>query len=532
MARRALTSALALCVLLSLSVSPAAAAGFPAGYDDYHTYDEMVARIDAAVAAYPDIVRKFSIGRSHEGRQIWAVKISDNVHVDEDEPEIVSDGLLHARERLTSEMNLYLIRILTEGYASNSRIRQIVNTREIFIIPMLNPDGGEYDISGSEFRRWRKNRQPNAGTSAIGTDLNRNFGFKWACCGGSSGNPSSDNYRGANAWSAPEVRAYHDFVDSRVVGGRQQIRAALTWHTAGEYVLWPYAYTTKSLPKTMSADDRQALMSLAKGMASRNGYRAQQSGAWYISDGDQIDWLYGEHRIFAFTVEMYPRSGGSMRWYPSPSLIGPETKRNRDAVLWLLEQADCGYRAAGLGATHCGPLNDDFETARGWKVNPNGTDTATSGRWERAVPQQTKTSAGVKQRANVTSGRMALVTGAKAGSGPQKNDVDGGITSVQSPAVKLAAGQPWTLSFRYTFAHNAKSSSADFLRVRVVGNTTSTVFSVAGASSERNASWLTARVSLNAFAGQTVRLLIQAADGASDSLVEAAVDDVRVYRTP
>jgi carboxypeptidase T len=529
MARRALTSALALCVLLSLSVSPAAAADFPSGYDAYHTYDEMVAAIDAVVDAHPKIVRKFSIGRSHEGRHIWAVKISDNVNVDENEPEIISDGLLHARERLTSEMNLYLIRILTNGYAKNSRIRKIVNSREIFIIPMLNPDGGEYDISGTDFLRWRKNRQPNSGTSAIGTDLNRNFGFKWACCGGSSGTPSSENYRGSNAWSAPEVRAYRDFVDSRVVGGRQQIRAALTWHSAGEYVLWPYAYTSTSLPKTMSADDRKALVALGTGMASRNAYRAQQSGAWYISDGDQIDWLYGEHRIFAFTVEMYPRSGGSMRWYPSPSLIDPETKRNRDAVLWLLEQADCGYRAAGLGATHCGPLNDDFETGRGWKVNPNGTDSATSGHWQRAVPQKTATSAGVKQRANVPSGRRALVTGAAAGSGAQKNDVDGGSTSVLSPAIRLGAGKSWTLSFRYAFAHNARSSADDYLRVRVVGNSTSTVFTVAGAASERNASWLSAKVDLSAYAGQTVRLLIEATDGAADSLVEAAVDDVRVY---
>ncbi|CAN5194592.1 M14 family metallopeptidase [soil metagenome] len=339
MARRALITALSLSMLFGLSGSPVAAAEFPAGYGAYHTYDEMVARLDAAAASYPAIARKFSIGRSYEGRQLWALKISDNVHQDEAEPEIVLDSLVHGRERLTSEMNIYLIRLLTEKYATNARIRQIVNTREIFIIPMLNPDGGEYDISGSDFRRWRKNRQPNPGTSAIGTDLNRNFGFKWGCCGGSSGNPSSENYRGQSKWSAPEVRAYRDFIDSRVVGGRQQVKAAVSWHTAGEYVLWPYAYTSVKRPSSMTAADRKAMVALAKGMAARNGYRAAQSGRWYISDGDQIDWLYGKHGIFAFTVEMYPRSGGSMRYYPSPSLIGPETKRNKQAMLYLLEHA-------------------------------------------------------------------------------------------------------------------------------------------------------------------------------------------------
>ncbi|HSH21886.1 MAG TPA: M14 family zinc carboxypeptidase, partial [Candidatus Caenarcaniphilales bacterium] len=339
-------------------------------------------------------------------------------------------------------------------------------------------------------------------------------------------------YRGAEASSAPEVRAYRDFVNSRVVRGRQQITAALTWHTAGEFVLWPYAYTTTSLPRTMTSDDRLALVALGRGMASRNGYRAQQSGAWYISDGDEIDWLYGKHRIFAFTVEMYPASGGSMRYYPAPSLIGPETRRNRDAVLYLLEQADCGYRAAGLGATHCGPLNDDFEASRGWTTNADGTDTANAGSWQRAVPRETKTSAGVKQTSSVTSGRMAFVTGAAAGSAPGSNDIDGGTTSVLSPRIALGAGQSWTLSFRYTFAHDSQSSPADFLRVRVVGSTTSTVFTVTGAATERNARWRAATVSLSAFAGEKVRLLVEASDGDADSLVEAAVEDVRVYRTP
>ena len=351
MTRSALTIALATWLVFGLAVPPPAAA-FPAGYGAYHSYAEMVDVLDAAVADHPGIAYKFSIGRSYEGRPLWALKISDNVEVDENEPEIVLDSLIHARERLTSEMNIYLIELLTNGYGSRTRITDIVNTREIFIIPMLNPDGGEYDISGESFRRWRKNRQPNPGSDAIGTDLNRNFGFKWGCCGGSSGNPGSEFYRGPEKWSAPEVDAYRDFVNSRVVGGEQQIRAAISWHTAGEFVLWPYAYTSGS-PSSMSSADRRTFVALGRGMAALNGYRAQQSGDWYVSDGDEIDWLYHRHRIFGFTLEMYPRSGGSMRYYPDPSLIGPQTRRNKKAVLYLLEHADCPYRAAGLAGSHC-----------------------------------------------------------------------------------------------------------------------------------------------------------------------------------
>lgn len=509
----------------------ATATTMPAGYAAYHTYAEMVAKLDAAAAAHPQIVHKFSIGRSHEGRQIWAVKISDNVNVDEDEPEVVFDSLLHARERLTVEMNLYLLDLLTDRYGKGSRVTSIVNSREIFIIPMLNPDGGEYDIASGDFKRWRKNRQPIPGSSSIGVDLNRNFGFKWGCCGGSSGNPSAIDYRGPESWFAPEVRAYRDFIDSRVVGGRQQIRAAVTWHTAGEFVLWPYAYTTKAVPKTMSADDRDALAALGRQIAARNGYRPAQSGDWYISDGDQIDWLYGRHRIFAYTIEMYPRSGGSLRWYPDPALIGRETSRNRDAMLHLLEQAACPYRAAGLAQTHCGPLNDDFETARGWTPDPFGTDSATDGGWQRGEPERTQTSAGVKQSAAVPSGRAALVTGLAAGKSANSTDVDGGTASIRSVPLALGAGS-WTLSFRYSFAHDARATDDDLLRVRVQNGGLTTVFVVRGNSAQRNAKWLSTKVSLDAFAGQTVRLLIEATDAGPDALVEAAIDDVRVYRTP
>ncbi|MDP8904822.1 MAG: M14 family metallopeptidase [Chloroflexota bacterium] len=529
--RRAIIAALcAVGLLLPAGVGQAAGSEFPAGYEAYHTYAETVAAIDAAVARYPNLVRKFSIGRSYEGRPLWAAKISDNVGVDENEPEAVFDSLVHGREHLTVEMNLYVLRMLTDGYATSSRIRSIVDSREIFLVFMLNPDGGEYDISGGSFRKWRKNRQPTPDSTAIGTDPNRNFGFKWGCCGGSSGSPSKDTYRGPARWSTPEATAYRDFVRSRVVNGRQQIRVAITWHSSGELILYPYGYTTTDVPKTMTADDHRTYVALAGEMAQRNGYTAIQSSSLYITDGDQKSWTHYAQRIFMFTFELGP--GESVNFYPPADQIGQLTSVNRGAVLYLLEQADCPYRAAGLGATHCGPLNDDFEINRGWKVNAAGTDTATSGRWQRAIPKKTTTAAGVKQKAATRSGQADLVTGAAAGGSASANDVDGGITSVLSPPMKLGSGS-WTLSFGYYFAHDRQASASDFLRVRVVaGSTRTTIFAVAGAATERNAAWSTVSRRLDAYAGQTIRLLIEAGDVGAASLIEAAVDDVRVYRTP
>ena len=164
----------------------------------YHNYPEMVGEIRQAEADFPDIVQVSSIGKSYQGRDIWIVKVSDQVAEDEDEPEVLIDALHHAREHLTTEQALATLRWLTRDYGSNQQITDLVDSREIFIIVALNPDGMQYDLTGDPFRAWRKNRQPNAGPS-VGTDLNRNYAYRWGCCGGSSGNPKSLTYRGARA---------------------------------------------------------------------------------------------------------------------------------------------------------------------------------------------------------------------------------------------------------------------------------------------------------------------------------------------
>src|SRR6185295_17658402 len=176
---------------------------FPTADSAYHDYAEMVAELNQAAFDHPDVFSLFSLGTSYEGRTIWAGKVSDNVGVDEDEPEVLLTHHQHAREHLTVEMALYTLKMLTDEYGTDPQVTSLVDSREIWIVFDMNPDGGEYDIATGAYRSCRKNRQPNAGTSAIGTDLNRNWGYKWGCCGGSSGSPSSDTYRGASGFSAP-----------------------------------------------------------------------------------------------------------------------------------------------------------------------------------------------------------------------------------------------------------------------------------------------------------------------------------------
>jgi len=535
MRRRRLAGVLSVVVVTILGVaSPVLAmhpADFPSGYTGYHDYAGTMADIDSVIAAHPQIVAKQAIGQSYEGRTIWAVKISDNVGADENEPEVLMESLHHAREHIVVEQALETIHLLADNYGApgslGQRVTNIVDSREIWVVPMVNPDGAEYDISNGQFQNWRRNRQPIPGSNTIGVDLNRNWGYAWGCCGGSSGTPGTTTYRGPSPWFAPEVRTLRDFVLSRRIGGVQQITEAISWHSFNEQVLWPYGYTRTDVPRTMTGDDHQALAAMANGIATRNGYTALQLSDLYLTDGDATDWLYGDQRIFAFTVEMYPTDKSHVGgFYPPDSIITRETTRNDDAVLWFLEQASCPYAvSAALATTDCGPLYDDFEAARGWIVNADGTDTATAGAFARAVPAKVSNGGSVVQKRYGFSGEDALVTGATAAAG----DVDGGTTSVQSPLVRLgeAGTTGWTLDFRYTFAHDARATSTDYLRVLADGTE---VFRVAGNGVNQYAAWTHAQVSLDAFAGQSVRLTIEAADNGADALVEAAVDDVRVYQ--
>ena len=178
----------------------------------------------------------------------------------------------------------------------------------------------------------------------------------------------------------------------------------------------------------------------------------------------------------------------------------------------------------------CGPLYDDFEINRGWVRNPDGTDTATAGAWQIGNPAGV-TSNGAKQLGTTFSGRYALVTGLAGASGSNANDLDGGTTTIRSAPVTLPA-TIGALTFRYYFAHDAHSSSADWFRIWVEAQdgTRTLVGQELGAPVNDNARWSSGRIDIHTFAGQTIRIVIGANDGAADSRVEAAVDDLRIER--
>jgi hypothetical protein len=452
------------------------------------------------------------------------------VAIDENEPEVLFDGLTHSDEHMGLEMTLRIMHWLVDGYVSHdARITNIVNTREIWIVLAVNPDGAEYDISGGHFHFWRKNRQPTPGTTAIGTDLNRNFGYRWGIAEGrTSKNPLAITYMGPKAFSAPETRNMRDFLASRVVNGRQQIRTAITFHESGRLVMWPYGYTYANIPLDMTTDDHNALVIIGRHMAATNGYRPEQASDLYLTSGTTRDYEYGTYRIFAYTFEM------SVKDYPDDSLIASETGRNKEAVLYLIERASCPLAVLGAAVrtARCGAFDDDLEVSRGWVVNADHTDTGSGATWQRGDPAPT-TYAGVRmQPDSVPSGRSAFITGLAAGTSSSANDVDGGRTSVTSPTIDLPATAGQKLQFRWTFAHDARATSADEFRVEVIdvgsGNAATSVLVVPGTPVVRSAGWRTMSIDLSAWAGKTIRLRFSATDAGVNGVVEAGFDDVRV----
>ena len=313
----------------------------PPGLGDYHTVAEAAAEMAAYATAHPAIARLDTIGFSLEGRPIIAMKISDNVAVDEPEPEALIVGCHHARELMSVEVPLYAMRRLLDG-ASDPVLASLVEGREIWIVPILNPDGHvwvEGHSGGQPGGWWRKNRRPNSDGS-IGVDLNRNYGHLWGFDDvGSSPAPPSETYRGTGPFSEPETATIRDFMAAR------QFTVSLSFHSYGSLVLYPWGYATLDTP------DHPVFRALGDSMALQNGYRAgnPKSNAIYLTNGGMDDWVYGDTaakpKVFGYTFELNTAEEGGFA--PNDALIGPTCDLNWGPVLTLLRFGDEPRRVVG-----------------------------------------------------------------------------------------------------------------------------------------------------------------------------------------
>ncbi|MDH5406542.1 MAG: M14 family metallopeptidase, partial [Candidatus Aminicenantes bacterium] len=201
----------------------------------FHTYLELRNDLFRLQETHPQIARVHDIGDTIEGRDILAIKISDNVELDEMEAEVLLVGCHHAREWLTVEVPYYIAQYLVEQYDVDPEIKRMVDNSEVWIVPLLNPDGLEYSIH--TFRWWRKNRRDN-GDGSFGVDLNRNYSYMWGFDDeGSSPYGWSQVYRGRSPLSEPETDALSMLFIQR------EFQAAISYHTYSELILYPWGYT-------------------------------------------------------------------------------------------------------------------------------------------------------------------------------------------------------------------------------------------------------------------------------------------------
>ncbi|MEE9268933.1 MAG: M14 family zinc carboxypeptidase [Candidatus Krumholzibacteria bacterium] len=329
-------------VIATPEMLSAASTALDANLGLYHTLAEMDSVMGALVAAYPSLASRQMIGQSLEGRDIHVLKVSDNVVVDESEPEVIYMGNHHARELMAVEIPLRFAVYLLDNYGTDAAVTNMVDTREIYFIPMVNPDGHVYveqNHAGSWTTWWRKNRRDN-GDGTIGVDINRNYGYQWGYDNlGSSPSTSSPVYRGGSAFSEPETQAIRDFCTAR------NFSVGFSYHSYGELLLYGWGYIFDYTP------DHNVFLAMGDSLVSSNGYFAGNPamGAIYLTNGDTDDWAYGENvtknSFFSFTPEV--NTGAQGGFGPADTLIQPTFDQVLPMNMLLLELADNPYRVLG-----------------------------------------------------------------------------------------------------------------------------------------------------------------------------------------
>lgn len=290
----------------------------------YHSYAEVVAGLHTLVSS--GVAQVSSIGSSVEGREIWAVKISDNPDLDEDEAEMLFVGCHHAREWVAVEVPYLLAQHLVGNYGTDSEITRLVDNSEIWIVPIVNPDGFEY--SRTTDRLWRKNRRDN-GDGTFGVDPSRNYGYMWGLPG-SSGDTSDPLYRGPHAFSEPETQAIRDLALSR------NFQTFVSYHSYSQLVLYPWGYTEEPAP------DYCLLSSMAEDMAELiEGVHGQEyvpkpGMDLYPISGAEMDWFYGELGIPSFAIELRPATAELGGFLLGAEQILPTFEENLPAALYLI----------------------------------------------------------------------------------------------------------------------------------------------------------------------------------------------------
>ncbi|MDG2292284.1 MAG: M14 family metallocarboxypeptidase, partial [Phycisphaerales bacterium] len=338
-------------------------------YASYHTYEEIHARLDDLLTNYPEHVHPADAGTSLEGRPIRGVRIG--IGEAGNKPALLFNGCQHAREWVATMVPTFIADELAAGYGSDARITGLLQLVDVYVIPIVNPDGYYYTYAPGGDRYWRKNRRNN-GTSCSGVDLNRNWGVDWGGPESTSGDTCSDVYYGAGAFSEPETAAIRDFVLAR-----PDIVGHIDFHCYSQLILQPWGYTSVEPPDQQELDDLGEEMTQAI-LGVHGEYYPHGGGdtLLYLASGVAPDWTYGATGAFGYTIELRPT--GSPGFELPPDQIRPTAEENFEAILAMMEWAGLPLDVSFPGGLPA-YLSTVDETTFQVKVDDNGDPPAEGG---------------------------------------------------------------------------------------------------------------------------------------------------------
>ncbi len=286
----------------------------PPPYNCYRTVEEIYAYAAALAISYPNLAEWIDVGDSWEksvgqldGYDMMVLKLT-NESIPGDKPKLFITAAIHAREYATAELAARFAEYLVNNYNVDADVTWLLDYHEVHIMLQTNPDGRKEAEAGD---LWRKNTNENycgVTSSNRGADLNRNFSFWWACCGGSTSYPCGETYHGPSAGSEPETQAVQNYMQAIFPDQRADDLLApappdatgvyIDLHSYSELVLWSWGFTDDTAPNDTS------LQTLGRKFAYFNGYTPQQSIDLYVTDGGTEDFAYGNLGVAGYCFEV------------------------------------------------------------------------------------------------------------------------------------------------------------------------------------------------------------------------------------
>ncbi|KAM4559518.1 carboxypeptidase B2 [Odontesthes bonariensis] len=268
-------------------------------YEQYHSLDDIYDWINRTTHSNPNTVKLILVGSSYEKRPLYALKLSFNNRPNKKAMWI--DCGIHAREWISPAFCLWFVEHLLSFYKHNRDITRILDNMDVYVLPVMNPDGYKYTWTTN--RMWRKNRSLCKTTGCIGVDLNRNFDANW-CTEGASHDPCSEIYCGAFPESEPESQAVANFLRSH----KDSVQLYFTIHSYSQMLLFPYSCSLEE------AENHRDLLEMVQDAAQAirryysNNYKyGPGAKTIYLAPGGSDDWAYNLGIKYSFTFELQDR---------------------------------------------------------------------------------------------------------------------------------------------------------------------------------------------------------------------------------